>query len=132
MNAHIYFFILLAEKAWRQWHPNSNNTPSVQILVSNTILPFFFWLCLQHTDVPKPGLNPHHSINPNHSSDNAKPLIHCTTWHLHLITFFNKSFQRSLEIHKMSLEYLLAPQSKEMIQNYRCVPKEHRSQIREH
>lgn len=39
---------------------------------------FFFWLCPQHVEVPRPK-NPHHSSNPSSLSDNARSSTHCST-----------------------------------------------------
>lgn len=40
---------------------------------------FFFWPCLWHVEVPRPGIDPCHSSDLSCCSDNTESLTHCAT-----------------------------------------------------
>ena len=40
---------------------------------------FSFWPCPQHVEIPRSGIDLHHSSNPSHSNDNARSLTYYTT-----------------------------------------------------
>ena len=48
------------------------------ILQRNSFLICFFWPCPRHVKIRTHRLNPHHSSNPSHCSDNARSLTHGT------------------------------------------------------
>ena len=48
---------------------------------------FFFWLHPQHVEVSGPGIEPSHSIGPNHCSDVVGCLTRCVTRELHTLHF---------------------------------------------
>ena len=50
------------------------------------VFPTFFGggLCLQHMEVPVPGIKRRHSSGQSHSSNDTGSLTHCATWELFL------------------------------------------------
>lgn len=77
------------------WSKSLQHSPGTNITFSTgSPLPFFFpFGCTWGTwKFPGLGLNPHHSSNPGHCSDNTGSLTHWTTGELQWELFLNQTF----------------------------------------